>query len=263
MRLHVFEWGEPGAPPVVCVHGATGHGQRFKQLAEERWAKWSRVIAVDLRGHGRSGWEPPWTIEACVGDLVETLDSLGLARADWVGHSLGGRLVVEVAVAHPERVRRAVLLDPAIQLPAEVAESAATGEQGDPVWASAAAYFASRDDTAGADEDRALADLELQLELLPEGRVRRCTSQGAVRAIYRQLVSEPPPAHLLSMPVLLLYAPQAGVTTEKQARAYGRNGAIAVSGGHMVMWSAFDRTADAVEQFLVSCGQGTSLKSDT
>jgi lipase len=250
--LHVFEWGEANAAPVVCIHGATGHGQRFRQLAEERCAKRFRVIAVDLRGHGRSGWEPPWSVDAHVGDLADTVDALGVLRADWVGHSFGGRLVVELAVRYPERVRRAVLLDPAIQLPAELAESAAVGEEREPVWESASACFTSRNDTAGADKDRALADLELQLEPLADGHLRRRTSQEAVQAIYREVVSEPPGADLLSMPLLLLYAPEGGVTSEKQARAYGRDGVVAVPGGHMVMWSAFDQTADAVEQFLAS-----------
>jgi lipase len=234
------------------VHGATGHGQRFKQLAEERWAKRLRVIAVDLRGHGRSRSEPPWTIEGHVSDLVETLDALDLAQADWVGHSFGGRLVVELAARHPHRVRKMVLLDPAIQLPFELAESAALAEERDPVWKSTAACFASRDDTAGADAGRALADLELQLELLPDGQLRRRTSQEAVRAIYRELASEPPAPDVLSMPVLLMYAPEAGITNDIQAQAYGGDNAIAVPGGHMLMWSAFDQTADAVLQFLAA-----------
>jgi hypothetical protein len=58
-----------------------------------------------------------------------------------------------------------------------------------------------------------------------------------------------------SMPVLLLYAPEGGVTTEKQAQAYGRDDVVAVPGGHMVMWSAFDQTAAAAEQFFASLGQ--------
>ena len=57
MRLHVYEWGDPDAPPVVCLHGVTAHGERFMQLAEERWAEHFHVIAPDLRGHGRSGWD--------------------------------------------------------------------------------------------------------------------------------------------------------------------------------------------------------------
>ena len=71
-------------------------------------------------GHGRSGWQAPWTIETHIGDLLETLDARGLRQPDWVGHSFGGRLVVEVAAKTPERIRRAVLLDPAIQLRATV-----------------------------------------------------------------------------------------------------------------------------------------------
>jgi lipase len=248
VRLHVFEWGDSEAPPVICVHGATGHGRRFKQLAEERWAEQFRVIAVDLRSHGFSTWEPPWTIETHVGDLVDTIGALGIAEADWVGHSLGGRLVVELAARHPEVIRRAVLLDPAIQLPTQLAESAAAGEERDPVWESVLACYASRDDTTGADERRALADLELQLERMPNGRLRRRTSQGAVKAVYRELAGEPPPPGPVSM--LVVYAPEGGITSEKQALRYGGAGVVEVPGGHMVMWSAFDETAEAVLRFL-------------
>jgi pimeloyl-ACP methyl ester carboxylesterase len=159
-------------------------------------------------------------------------------------------LVVELAARHPDRIRKMVLLDPAIQLPFELAESAALAEERDPVWESTAACFASRDDTAGADASRALADLELQLDLLPDGQLRRRTSQDAVRVIYRELVSEPPPPDVLSMPVLMIYAPEAEITSDIQARAYGGDNVIAVPGGHMLMWSAFDETADAVLQFL-------------
>ena len=252
MRLHVFEWGKADAPPIVCVHGATGHGQRFRQLAEERWARRFRVFAVDLRGHGRSGWQPPWTIETHVSDLLETLDALDLRQPDWVGHSFGGRLVVELASQRPERIRRVVLLDPAIQLPVRVVDRAVAEEMREPVWESVAACFASRDDTQGADEQRALADLELQLDPLPHGRLRRRTSQEAVRAIYRELVRAPPPPDALTMPVQLVYAPKGGIVTEQQANEYGRDGLVDVPGGHMLMWSAFDETATAVEQFLTS-----------
>jgi len=120
------------------------------------------------------------------------------------------------------------------------------------VWESASSCFASREDTAGADEVRALADLQLQLEPLPDGQVRRRTSQDAVRVNFRELSSLPPPAEGLSMPVLVLYAPEGGITSDVQARAYGSHGVIAVPGGHMVMWSAFNQTAHAVEQFLAS-----------
>lgn len=250
MRLHTFEWGNAEAKPVVCVHGLTGHGERFRQLAEERWANRFRVIAVDLRGHGRSGRQAPWTIDACLVDLLETIDGMGLQAPDWVGHSFGGRLLVELAAQQPQRMRRIVLLDPAIQLPVSVVEAAVAAEVRQPEWDSVEACFASRDDVEGADATRALADLVLQLEQVPAGRLRRRTSQEAVRAFYRELVTSPPPPELSTMPVHLLYAPNGGIVTAEQAVSYGGDAAIAVPGGHMVMWSAFDECARAVETFL-------------
>jgi len=94
-----------------------------------------------------------------------------------------------------------------------------------------------------------LADLALQLEELPDGRLRRRTSQGAVQAIFRQLVHEPPTPNVIPMPTVLLYAPEFGLVSQEQAQAYGRDGIVAVSGGHMVMWSAFDQVAETAASF--------------
>src|SRR5438067_5170952 len=129
VRLHVHEWGDSPSPPLVCVHGVTGHGERFKRLAELRWAETHHVVAPDLRGHGRSGYDEPWDFATHIADLVETTGALGIERADWVGHSFGGRLVLELAARHPERIRRAVLLDPAIQILPHVAEFVAEAER--------------------------------------------------------------------------------------------------------------------------------------
>ena len=107
-RLEVQEWGDPAGPAVVCAHGVTGHGARFRRLGEHLAG--SRVIAVDLRGHGHSTWDAPWGADAHIGDLVETADSLGVGAATWMGHSFGGRLVADLARRHPDRVERAVLL---------------------------------------------------------------------------------------------------------------------------------------------------------
>ena len=79
------------------------------------------MIGVDYRGHGRSGWEPPWSVEQHVADLLETTDALGISEAAWIGHSFGGKLVAEVAARQPDRVVYAVLLDPAMQLDVAVA----------------------------------------------------------------------------------------------------------------------------------------------
>ncbi len=250
MMLHVHEWGDPAAPPVVCVHGVTGHGERFKRLAEERWGARFRVVAPDLRGHGRSGYEPPWTFSTLTADLVETLSALGIERADWVGHSFGGRLVLELAAAQPGPIRRAALLDPAIQLLPHVAAFVADGERREPVYASAAAYADAREDDPP--RELVLEDAELHCDVLPDGSLRRRTCQAAMVSIYGELASEPPPPETLRVPTLLIHAPAYGLVREAQLAAYAhRAELLAVPGMHMVMWDAFDEVATAVERFLL------------
>ena len=251
MRLHVHEWGDPGAPPLICLHGVTAHGQRFKRLAEQRWAARFHVLAPDMRGHGRSGYEPPWNYATHVGDLMETMDALGVEQADWVGHSFGGRVVLELAAAHPDRIRKAVLLDPAIDLLPHVALFAAERE-GAGVYESYEAYAASRHDGAATPAELVIEDAKLYFEELPDGRVKRSASPAAIAAIFGETASAPPPPDTLKAPTLLIYAPAYGLVREEHLAAYdGRVETLAVPGGHIVMWDAFDEVADAVERFLL------------
>jgi len=250
MRLHVHSWGDPDAPPVVCLHGVTGHGERFKRLAEERWARSFHVLAPDLRGHGRSGYEPPWTLSTHVADLIETLDGLGIDQADWAGHSFGGRLTLELAAAHPERMRRAVLLDPAVQILPHIAEVFADLERAEPLYDSPEDYADRREDSAP--RELVLEDARLHCERLPDGRLRRRTSQPAVISIYGELASAPPSPDTLHAPTLLIYAPSYGLVRDDQLSGYAdRVETLAVPGMHMVMWEAFDEVAAAVERFLL------------
>jgi lipase len=249
MVLHTHEWGNPAAQPLICLHGVTGHGERFKRLAEERWGDRFHVIAPDLRGHGRSGYEPPWTFPTHVADLIETLDALGVDQADWVGHSFGGRLILELAARHPERIRRAVLLDPAIQILPHIALAAADAERPDAVYASADEYADGR---PASPREAVLEDARLHLETLADGRLRRRNCQAAAVSIFAELASDPPPPATLRAPTLLIHAPAYGLVREEQLAAYDdRVEALGVPGMHMVMWDAFDEVADAVPQFLL------------
>src|SRR4051794_15817930 len=143
VRLHTHSWGAAGGRPIVGVHGVTGHGERFRRLAEERLAD-HRVVGVDLRGHGRSGYEPPWNVETHVADLAETARALGVERAVWAGFSFGGRLVAQLALSHPELVERLALLDPALELPRDFAREAAEEERADQSFASPEEAIAAR-----------------------------------------------------------------------------------------------------------------------
>lgn len=251
MRLHTHEWGDASDPPLVCLHGVTGHGERYRRLAEEHWASRFRVVAPDLRGHGRSGWEPPWTFETHVADLVETLDALEIDSADWVGHSWGGRLVLELAAAHPERVRRAVLLDPAIDILPPIAQHVAETERADATYASYEEYADRRADGPATPRALVLEDAELHCDRLPDGRLLRRTCQSAVISVYGELASAAPAPETLRAPALLLYAPAYGLVRDEHLAAYeGRAAIVPVDGMHMVIWDAYDDVAAAVNRFL-------------
>jgi lipase len=255
VRLHVHEWGDPRGEPLVCLHGVTGYASVFQRLAEERWSN-RRVLAFDLRGHGRSGWEPPWTFATHAADLAETSAALGLSAADWVGHSFGGRLVLELAAVHPQLVRRAALLDPAIQLLPEVALSVADFERREPVYASVEDYIAERllvypDSPRASIEHEAAHHLDLQRD----GSFRRRTCQAAAVSIYGELASAPPSPSTLASESLLLHAPAYGLVQADQVEAYRaalgeRLRIVEVPGMHMVQWDAFDEVAEAVADLL-------------
>ncbi|MGZ8783087.1 MAG: alpha/beta fold hydrolase, partial [Gaiellaceae bacterium] len=121
MSLTRHEWGDASLPALVCLHGVTSHGGHFAKLAE-RLAGRFHVVALDLRGHGSSPWEPPWNLEQHVADVLEAAPA---GPASWLGHSFGGRIAYEAAAAELDRVERLVLLDPAIRIPPFVGIAAA------------------------------------------------------------------------------------------------------------------------------------------
>ena len=256
MELNLHEWGEPTAPVVVCVHGVNAHGRRFRKLAEERLAQRFRVLAPDLRGHGNSEWEPPWTIATHAHDVLETLDAAGVRRARWVGHSFGGRLVLELAALAGDRIERAVLLDPAIQLLPHVGFDFAERERADRTFDSPEDAITERLAT-GSPTPRVYLEEENREHLVShaDGKFRFRYCQSAVVSMYGELCTPPPPPETLRAPTLLVHAGGFGLVREEQLDAYKTVlgdliEIVEVPGGHIVYWDAFDETADAVERFL-------------
>ena len=251
MRLHVHEWGDPDAPPVLCLHGVTAHGSRFRRLAQEALADF-HVVAPDLRGHGRSEWEPPWSIAQVLDDVLETADALGIESCAWMGHSYGGRLVLELAARARERVRRVVLLDPAVQVLPHVGLDQAESYRGDLTFGTPEDAIEARL-AGGWPTPRAALEEEMGEHLVqrPDGRweYRYCPSAAIV--FYSDLTSDPPPPDTLTMPALLVYAPEFGLVREEQVEALRPQAEVVpVPGGHIVYWDSFDETAAAVRGFL-------------
>lgn len=92
--------------PIVMVHGWAMHGGIWRDFALEL-AKNYRVTVVDLPGHGRSPPIAPFLLESVSRKLVEELPD---EQGCWLGWSLGGEIVIEVAYRYPERVNRLILL---------------------------------------------------------------------------------------------------------------------------------------------------------
>lgn len=92
---------------IVFIHGFSLDHRMWRD--QGGFANSYRVITYDVRGHGRSSAEPPWTAADQVADLVALLDYLKIQRAHLVGLSMGGGIAVNFALAHPERVKSLVL----------------------------------------------------------------------------------------------------------------------------------------------------------
>jgi 2-succinyl-6-hydroxy-2,4-cyclohexadiene-1-carboxylate synthase len=102
-----------GERAFVLVHGFTGSRDDFREQLPGL-ARLGRTIALDQRGHGGTsnpGRSEGYTLDGLVADLEAAFRALGLARADLLGHSLGGMVALRFALAHPERVASLVLMD--------------------------------------------------------------------------------------------------------------------------------------------------------
>ena len=109
MRLDVIEAGE-GAP-LVLLHGLFGQAGNFGAVQKVLAGNGRRVLALDLRNHGASPHAAGMDYAAMAADVAETLRALGAAPADVVGHSMGGKVAMMLALAHPGVVSRLVVVD--------------------------------------------------------------------------------------------------------------------------------------------------------
>jgi esterase len=109
LRLHYLDWGGEG-PPLVMLHGLTGHARTWDHTAAALSDRY-RVLALDQRGHGDSGWAPPYGGGVMADDLLAFLDALQLGEVTLMGLSMGGLVAFIFAASHPERVRDLIVLD--------------------------------------------------------------------------------------------------------------------------------------------------------
>jgi|SRR5579871_3294547 len=117
VRLFVRDYpalgGEKGSP-VVCLHGLTRNSADFESLAPFIAQTGRRVLALDVRGRGRSDRDPDPTHyrpDVYARDALLTLDELSVRQAVFIGTSMGGLITMFVAAVAPNRIRAVVLND--------------------------------------------------------------------------------------------------------------------------------------------------------
>ncbi len=109
VELNCKRFGEAG-PPLVILHGLFGAGRNWYSLAQ-RLADEFQILVPDLRGHGDSPSVTPLDYPHMAADLVALLEREGLGSAHFLGHSLGGKAAMTVALNHPNQVEKLVVAD--------------------------------------------------------------------------------------------------------------------------------------------------------
>ncbi|MDQ5767010.1 alpha/beta fold hydrolase [Thiothrix subterranea] len=99
-----------GNPPLVVLHGLLGSLDNWQTFARGQTAK-RAVLALDLRNHGDSPHVEGMSYRQMGADVVEVLDALAIPHCDLMGHSMGGKVAMTLALQQPERVQRLLVVD--------------------------------------------------------------------------------------------------------------------------------------------------------
>ena len=128
-RICYFEWGTPGKQPVLLLHATGFHARCWDQTIAALGSDF-HVIAIDMRGHGRSDRVEPYIWHSFADDICELVTHLSLTDAIGVGHSMGGHCLVHVAAREPGAFKHLVLVDPVIFEPDAYATDRYRGFEG-------------------------------------------------------------------------------------------------------------------------------------
>jgi esterase len=156
LRIHYLEWGTSGQQPLILLHGIGRVAHTFDHLAPH-FSKSRHVIAVDMRGHGDSDWDPQgaYLVEDYVKDIEGLVAQLKLRNIVLWGNSTGGRVAQVFAGLHPELVSAVIIEDVGPERPREISDRRATRMSGEEKgWASVDELLAQvKKDNPGAPEE--------------------------------------------------------------------------------------------------------------
>jgi lipase len=257
-RFRSLQWGAGDLPPLVCLHRARAHARRFERLArmvdDER-----RVIAYDLRGHGRSPWSGPHTVHQHSRDLDEVIDAAGVEQATLLGDGFGCRVALHHTATHGERVTGLVLVDPPLAPDPERMLALAAAERPAPSFASADAALATWAGYAGlVHTPRFLLEEDVAEHLVvdQDGRLRFRYS-GDVAAAALETMAEPAGSlKEIVCPVLIVRGERSEhlstADVERAVAELRRCRVATVPGGHAPLFDALAETGAHVKSFVAT-----------
>src|SRR4051794_28748645 len=112
LRLHYVVWGDESKPALVLVHGSRDHARAWDFVVPHLLDMFC-IYALDLRGHGDSDWSKggAYPLSAYVGDVAGLVDAIGRPQVNILGHSLGGRIVLDYTAGFSERVIKVIAIE--------------------------------------------------------------------------------------------------------------------------------------------------------
>ena len=121
LNIHYLDWGPAGKQPLILLHGIARTARTFDHVAPHFTANY-HVLAVDMRGHGDSAWDPQgsYVVEDYVKDIAALIAHLKLRNIVLWGNSTGGRVAQMIAGLHPDLVTAVIVEDVGPERPREV-----------------------------------------------------------------------------------------------------------------------------------------------
>lgn len=227
VNIHYLDNGGTG-PVLICLHGTSMSANCWGHLAASLKDGF-RVIAVDMRGHGKSDRPSSnYTMNEMAGDIAGLIERLGLESVSFIGSSVGNQVAVAYAAAHPERVAGMILSDPSFYVSdTEVVKylrSHHTRPRNYATRAEAETFASALPQRAGLSDEMHRLAMEGDFLQEEDGSWSWAYDLLAITKVFFNISNDETPKHIAAVeaPVLIINADKSNVLTGEQAEGLAK-----------------------------------------